>query len=576
MLALTKMICRSVLQLAISLFLCIESASGAAVHSGHPRLFFTPEELPKLRQLRGSGMHKRIYKNLLESADWCLTLQPRREWIAPVTPDPIYENLYDRFYAIMGDLAVTEHLAFAYAFSSGKRYGDAARVWTLASCRAWKREADSPPDGGKAYAVMRLLKGVAVAYDVAYDRFSDAERSEIRMTLAGIAQKYFTGYFTTPTISGAGFHTHHAIVEWASLGITSLALLDEVPEAGQWLEATVKKFEDHLLPDGLAPDGAQVEGSTFWASTMHYRLFFMDGLRRVTGKDLFRKFAPVMNPDLAFAAIAARQPPNVPPEHNQNVLLSPGYSQLDYFSPILLALAREYRISTCQYLAQWDDTLGRIQTTRYRTPHGEQLLFELGGYAYFWCDETAPARPLEARLSFHFPSVDEAYLRQGWKPGGLLAGVRKGELVIHAGGQPVLIEPTDWREPPAGVHIESVRDSGKSASIVCTNSTGEVLAVELNRREQRLTIRRRGPQNWQWWCQGDPVRKDSTLKWNGAAALRITTGAIEAYEPRGYQPLLAVGFGKLRMADPTPAAYPKCVVRPGTNGEILVEVTAKR
>src|SRR5438034_7490521 len=125
-----------------------------------------------------------------------------------------------------------------------------------------------------------------MGYDAAYDRFSEAEREEIRRTLAAIAQKYYEGYFTTPTIAGPGFHTHHAIVEWSSFGVTALALLGEVPESKSWLEATVKKFEDHLLPAGLAPDGAQVEGGTFWASTMHYRMFFMDALRRVTRRDL--------------------------------------------------------------------------------------------------------------------------------------------------------------------------------------------------------------------------------------------------------------------------------------------------
>src|SRR5438477_3407077 len=129
----------------------------------HRGLFFTPVELQNLRTWRTSGGHKQIWRNRRDSADWCLTLSPRREWIAPVAPDPNYENLYDRFFAIMGDLAVTEHLAFAFALSGDQRYGEAARAWILASCRAWKREADTAPDGGKAYAVMRLLKGVAVA-----------------------------------------------------------------------------------------------------------------------------------------------------------------------------------------------------------------------------------------------------------------------------------------------------------------------------------------------------------------------------------------------------------------------------
>ena len=119
-----------------------------------------------------------------------------------------------------------------------------------------------------------------------------------------IGQKYFDGYFSTPTISGDGFHTHHAVVEWGSLGVAALALQGEAPQAEAWLAATTKKFEDHLLPLGLAPDGAQVEGPTFWASTMHYRLFFMDALRRVTGNDLFKSHARHMNADLALAAIA--------------------------------------------------------------------------------------------------------------------------------------------------------------------------------------------------------------------------------------------------------------------------------
>src|SRR5437762_1473679 len=131
-----------------SLFPAFGETSGGQKLS-HPRLYFDAKELAQLRRVRHEGVHGKIFKNVIESADWCLTKTPRQNWIAPISPDPIYENLYDRFYAIMGDLAITEHLSFAYALSENKKYGGAARQWVLASCRAWQHEADATPDSGK-------------------------------------------------------------------------------------------------------------------------------------------------------------------------------------------------------------------------------------------------------------------------------------------------------------------------------------------------------------------------------------------------------------------------------------------
>src|SRR5262245_60743789 len=104
----------------------IHTRAETSTNLSHPRLYFSAKELPQLRRQLTRGLHAKIWKNIADSADWCLTKPPRTNWIAPITPDPIYENLYDRFYAIMGDLAITEHLSFAYAFSGDMKYGDAA------------------------------------------------------------------------------------------------------------------------------------------------------------------------------------------------------------------------------------------------------------------------------------------------------------------------------------------------------------------------------------------------------------------------------------------------------------------
>jgi hypothetical protein len=559
------------LVLALNLFFVsrIFGGSESLENFSHPRLYFTQQELTDLKKLRREPPHAKIYKNLIESADWCLTKTQRAGWIAPVSPDPIYENLYDRFYAIMGDLAITEHLSFAYALSGKEQYGNAARQWVLASCRAWKREADGQPDGGKAYAVSRLLKGVAVGYDVVYDRFTDEERKEIRETLAGIANLYFEKYFKTSTISGPGFHTHHAIVEWGSFGVAALALLGEEPKARTWLDATVKKFEEHLLPTGLAPDGAQTEGGTFWASTMQSRIFFLDALRRVTGRNFFKQFETQMNADLALAEIATEKYPGYEQSH-ANVILQPYYGQLDYYAPILLFLAKEYRRPIFQYLAQWDHSTGQIQKTRAITPHGEQLLFELGGYAYLWCDASVPAKADEKKFSFHFPSVDEAYLRASWKAGDLLVGVSKGQLVIHAGGETIFFEP-GLTEPETNLVVQSLEDNSSRAVIRCGTDSTNRLEIELNRAEHKLTIRRKNFAEWQWSCHGLPVRAEENLRWKNAG-VHFIAGHISNFDPIGYAPPFATGFNKLKLVDPAPMKFPRVTVQPDASGEIIIEI----
>ena len=115
----------------------------------------------------------------------------------------------------------------------------------------------------------------------------------------------------------------------------------------------------------------------------------------------------------------------------------------------------------------------------------------------------------------------------------------------------------------------------RAAQVQRDNSAGQVLTVELHRAEQRLTIRRRTKGDWQWWCQGAPEQKNSVLKWKSGVALRVLSGELKRYEPRGYEPSLAVGFGKLRLDDPSPMAYPKCTALPGTNDEVTVEVAIR-
>lgn len=552
-----------------------EEAPLTARVTGHPRLFFTAAEQKTLRAKRtGAGVQARIWKNIKTSADWCLTRPLRTAWIAPVTPDPIYLNLYDRFYAMMHDMAVMEHLAFAYAYSGDTRYFEGAKQWALSCGRIWKKEADGEPDQNKAYAALRLLKGVAVSYDLLFDRMTEAERSELRGIIEDIGGRYYRWYVQNPTVAGPGQDKHHGSVEAASFGVAALALLGETTEATDWLMLALKKHTEYLLPQALTKSGTQEQSSNFWASTMQYRLFFMDALRRVTGRDLFPSFKKYMDGRIALAAVAGVKKPGWD-EEQQSILFAPSYGQLNYWSPVLFYLAREYRRPIYQHLALWDSDLGAIQKTRYITPNDEMLLFTMGAYSYAWYDPTVPDR-IESNLprGFLFPEVNEAYARSSYEAGALVAGIRLGDVIVHAGGRPVLVDLYNVHKPPKPVTNLTLKESDGRTIIRCGGSpssdfTEQVMEI---RSSGSLTLRRKTTKEVRWWCHGSPRREGNTLRWPDGTALRIVRGTLSTLKPGGFQDEKVVGLGKLKLRDPMPTSYPLIIARPA-GGELVIEIS---
>jgi hypothetical protein len=561
--------------LALVLVVGAEAADTAVLPqhvAGHPRLYLTAADLPRLKERRTQGVHELIWANLTASADWCRSRSLRSEWIPTLTPDPIYENLYDRFYAAMHDAAIVEHLAFASILSdvADDPYFDAARNWLLATARVWKHEATNKPDASKAYAVLRVMKALAVGYDMLYDRLDPKERAEIRDAMVSVCGEYYI-FFQDPSTAGAGYNKHHGSVDAAPFGVVALALLDEVPDASQWLGLMIEKHVKYLLPYALTPSGTSDQSSNFWASTMHYRIFFMDALRRVTGRDLFREHPDALPGRIALAAVAGKQSRDLKyNEMNRSVLFGPCYGQIDYWSPVLLFLAREQRRPIYQHLARWDESMGSLQRTRYITPsRKEELLFALGGYVYVWYDETVTDEiESDVPRSFEFPEqvVNEAYIRSSYEPGGIVVGMLKGKLIVHAGGQPVLndlLGVSDINKPAEPVDEMLVADDGRQAMIRCVGpkqfGIGEQ-RVELT-RPSRLTIRRETTRDVTWWHAGRPQQQGNNLTWPDGTTVEVTRGSIATIDPNGFKDE-KVHFGGMKFADPQPIAYPIVTVRP--------------
>ncbi len=559
-----------------------EEARPGLVLRGHPRLYFTAAELAELRDRKHSGVHARIWKNLTRSADWCARQIPRSEWIPPAEDDPQFENLYDRFYAAMHDMAIVEHLAFADALAdpSDDRYRLAATRWTMACARVWRNEADVEPDASKAYGVLRIMKALAVSYDLLYDKLAPADRRELRGTLVAIGERY-APFFRDPSTAGEGYNKHHGSVDAAPFGVIALALLGDQPKATAWLDIIVGKHTQYLLPHALTPSGTQEQSSNFWASTLQYRIFFLDALRRVTGRDLLEEFPESLPGRVALAAVAGKHPQDVTyNESHRSVLFGPSYGQLDYWSPVLLYLARHHRRPIYQRLALWDRSVGSLQRTRYVTPsRGEELLFSFGGYAYAWYDPAVPAeseQDLPRAFQFPEPEVDEAYLRASYRAGDLVVGMKKGGIVVHAGGRPVLVDQLkvdDVNDPAPAVEEVLVADDGRRALIRCVGPASAGIG------EQRITLHR--PSNldlsrdvdrdMSWWYAGEAVRRENQITWPDGTRLEVTRGEIIEIDTHGFVET-KVHYAGMKFADPHPMIYPVVKVRPDED-HISVRVT---
>jgi hypothetical protein len=284
-----------------------------------------------------------------------------------------------------------------------------------------------------------------------------------------------------------------------------------------------------------------------------------------------------MTARLALASVAAVKTGGHDQDH-ETIVLSPSYGQLNYYSPVLFGLARFYRDPLCQHLAQWDATAGAIQQSRYITDNGAWMLFSWGGYAYAWYDPTlAAATPTSAPLSFWFPSINEAYLRSSYEPGGIVAGMRRRAVVIHAGGRPVYVDLDNPHQLPAEVREVALVDEGPLARLSCVGAPDSGFAHQTLtlQRPGTITMTRATTDRQSGWCHGQPTRNGNALHWNDGTTLTVTQGRLVGWDPQGYHDEKVVGMGRLRLRDPLPMAYALITAEP-ENGQLGITVHAGR
>ncbi len=285
----------------------------ARIPKQHPRLFVKAEDLPRLRKMDFSKLKAR--------ADEILRAGP--------TPEPaIKASSYDPKTAshwwsnrvqTVKALQEAELLAFVYLLTEDRRYGDAARMFTL-RLAAWD------PDGPTNFTVnceaaKPMLHRLARAYDWAYAAFSEEERAQIRRMMLRRAQD---AWKSGEVKQGAGHlnqpYSSHGNRTWHKLAENAIATLGETPESKLYLNYAVTKFFA-AYPVWSDDDGGWHEGLSYYSSYMTKAAWWMDLAQQSLGIDVFRKpffthfgdyamyAAPPGSPDLGMGDLSYRISP---------------------------------------------------------------------------------------------------------------------------------------------------------------------------------------------------------------------------------------------------------------------------
>lgn len=227
----------------------------------HPRLYLTAERVAQLRSAI-TTTHAEIWGVVKQQADSVAGSRP-----------PVFEKAKDS----SGDEQLWQrevgnklpYVAMAYLLTGEKKYLDAAKEWSLASCGYPHWGLGSSRDG-KDLAAGHQLFGLALVYDWLYSDLDAGTRETIRRTLIERGAVMFTA-----ASRRTSFLQNHLWVDACGLAAAGYALAGD-PEAGkqasEWIAMAMEKFR--RTEAALGPDGASHEGVGYWGYGVEYMLKF--------------------------------------------------------------------------------------------------------------------------------------------------------------------------------------------------------------------------------------------------------------------------------------------------------------
>lgn len=285
----------------------------------HPRLFLRDTDLPRLRAY-AAGPGAAAWQALLKQAASLAAGTPTPEPTVKANNKDPETNQYwwsNRLQTLKAAYEA-ETLAFVWLLSGEERWREPARRYLLALA-AWD------PDGPTNFkinceAAKPLVHRLARVYDWGYGLLTPAERDQVRRM---ILRRGRDAWESGEVRRGAGHlaepYNSHGNRTWHKLAEAATALMNEAPEANQWLEYALAKYWA-AYPAWSDDDGGWHEGLSYWAGYMVKTTWWMHLARTSLGLDPFKKpffahfadyalyTAPPGSPEMGFGDLSHRPP----------------------------------------------------------------------------------------------------------------------------------------------------------------------------------------------------------------------------------------------------------------------------
>ncbi|ASJ74038.1 DUF4962 domain-containing protein [Granulosicoccus antarcticus] len=254
---------------------------------GHPRLWLDKGSLASFQTSINEdpgfcAWDVFLEKSVLPWMDREILTEPKPYPNNQRTP-PVWRQTYidcqEVLYAI-------RHLAIA-----GKVRKDAEMV---ERAKAWLLEAASwDPDGttSRAYTdewAFRINLALAWGYDWLHDVLTEEERTVVRAALLARTRQIAVHVMLQSNIHLFPFDSHAVRSVSAVLIPACIAMLDEEPEAEEWLNYSIEFLYTVYSPWGDA-DGGWAEGPHYWMTGMAYLIDAANLLKSFTGLDLYAR-----------------------------------------------------------------------------------------------------------------------------------------------------------------------------------------------------------------------------------------------------------------------------------------------